>query len=153
MPVDERISVELHGSPWLRPVVAAAHAVAILVFVFCFGPGWLSLCGGLLLAASASQWWSRSGKGTAASKFDLAADGSCRWHVAGGTISGKLRGDTTALPGLIILRFDQSESRAVRSLVLPRGSMHGEDWRRLQVFLRWGVRFDAAAPTRWAGPS
>jgi hypothetical protein len=150
---DQRISVELRGSPELKIIVAAAHILAAVVLVYTFGSNWISPAGGLLLAVSALVLLPRVGKGVAGSKFSLAADGGCRWQSAGKTIAGRLRPDTTALPGLIILRFDEFETRSAHSLVLLGGALHADDWRRLQVFLRWGVRFDAAAPTPWAGPS
>jgi toxin CptA len=157
MSADERISVELRGSPGLKIVVAAAHVFAAVVVVVTFASSWISLAGILLLAVSALLTLPRVGKNLAGSKFSLAADCSCRLQPDGEagsrSIEGRLRPDTTALPGLIILRFEQSGTRVVHSLVLLRGALDSDDWRRLQVFLRWGVRFDAAAPTPWVGPS
>jgi hypothetical protein len=142
----ERVSVEIHPSNWLYFLLAGAHLVAALILAVTFGFGGVLAGGSLLLVLSAALWWPHIADSTGTSKFDLAADRGVRWHRDQHTIHGTLRRDTTALPGLIILRFDENDGGRVRSLVLLPGVLRGDDWRALQVFLRWGVRFDAAVP-------
>ncbi len=140
----ERVSVEVFASRWLYLLLAGAHLAAALILAITFGLGWALMAGSLLLGMSFGLCWPRLADSGGAAKIDLAADRGVRWHRGQHTIHGTLRRDTTALPGLIILRFDENDNGAVRSLVLLPASMRGDDWRSLQVFLRWGVRFDAA---------
>jgi toxin CptA len=153
MQADERISVELRGSRWLRPVLAAAHVIAAAALAVSLGPGWLLWCGIAQIAVSALVVLPRAGNHGVASRLELAADGSCRWLRPEGEIRGRLRPDTTALPGLIVLRFDETGHRRPRALVLFPASLGSGEWRRLQVFLRWAVRFDAAASILSRGPT
>jgi toxin CptA len=153
MQAGDRISVELHGSRWLRPALAAAHVIAVAALAASLGPGWLLWGGVALIAVSALIVLPRARDVGVDSRLELAADGSCRWLRREGVVSGRLRPDTTALPGLIVLRFDETGRRRPRALVLFPASLGTGDWRRLQVFLRWAVRFDAAASILSAGPT
>jgi toxin CptA len=142
---EEIISFEFRASRWLLPLLIAAHALTALILMLALPWSW-QLGGACLLLAANAVWliWRRD-RTSAVARFELAADGDCRLQQKEHTEIGRLRTDTAALPWLIVLRFDLEAYRGVRSLILFPGSLHGDDWRRLQVFLRWGVRFTAAA--------
>jgi hypothetical protein len=111
----------------------------------------------VLLAAAAALTFRKLDAPARGDGFELEADASCKWRRSPKTgyqdLAGTLRTDTTALSGLIVLRFGESGTRKIHSLILTPRCLHPDDWRRLQVFLRWGVRFDAAAGAPSAGRS
>ncbi len=142
---EEVISFEFRASRRLLPLLIAAHAISALILILGLPWTWLPVCACLLLAANAVWLMLRRERASAATRFEISADGDCRCLQAGHIEAGRLRTDTAALPCLIVLRIDLDARRGVRSLILFPGAMHGDDWRRLQVFLRWGVRFTGAA--------
>jgi toxin CptA len=148
---EETISFEFRASRRLLPLLIAAHAGTALILMLTLPWPWLPGCACLLLASNAIWLILRRDRVDTVSRFELAADGDCLCLKAGHIEAGRLRTDTAALPWLIVLRFDLDDRRGVRSLILFPGAMRGDDWRRLQVFLRWGVRFTAAAPIPSAG--
>lgn len=149
---DESIAVEIRPTPWLMRMLVIAHAAAAMVLVTALPLGWVLYCACSLLIASTVLLVLRGDPARAITRFELEADSNCRWQQAEQSVEGRLRGDTAALPWLIVLRIDEFGRRSVRSLILFPGSLHRDDWRRLQIFLRWGVRFSAAASIPSAGP-
>lgn len=126
--------------------VIAAHVAAGLSLAAAVGPGAILLCGSLALAASLAWLLVRGLQGLQTSSLTIAADGICRWSAGHGTLEGTLSGDSTALPWLVMLRIAMAGERGSRTLIVCEDSMGRDDWRRLRVFLRWGVRLDGAAP-------
>lgn len=149
----EFIRFEYRASKLVAPTLFAAHALVALLLVAALP--WNAILPGALLCLGASASWfsARRHQVLTNAWVELDADGGCRLENAQANAEGRLRTDTAALPGLIVLRLDIERHRWPLSLIVFPGSMHAEDWRRLQVFLKWGVRFGAsAASTPSAAP-
>jgi hypothetical protein len=142
----ERISVELRPSRRLLLAMTGAHLAAGLVLSLAFEPGLLVICGLLAVAASLAWLVIRGLRQVQAQSLEIVADGTCLVRRRDGLRQWKLRVDSTVLPWLVILRLADPGERRTGSLVLCPDSMAHDDWRRLRVFLRWGVRFVDAAP-------
>jgi hypothetical protein len=135
------------------PALLAAHAMVAIVLAAALPWGSILICAELLLGASAAWLAARRRRAEESVWCELAADGGCRLEYAQSSSEGRLRTDTAALPWLIVLRLDLEARRLPTALILFPGTMHAEDWRHLQVFLKWGVRFGAsAASTPSAAP-
>jgi hypothetical protein len=141
----EKIDVELRPTRVLAPLLIGAHLAVALTLSIAFGFGWLLLPCWLLLAASAAGVVARTSAANSASRLELSAERDCRWQLAERKIEGMLRADTTALSWFIVLRCDLPAQAGVLSLILFPDSLAGDDWRRLSVFLRWGVQFAGAS--------
>jgi hypothetical protein len=134
-------------------VLLVAHALVALLLVATMPLNALLLCALLSLGASAAWLVARRRAVEQGIWIELGADGSSHLDCPQSSADGRLRTDTVALPWLIVLRLDLDGRRWPASLILFPGSMHADDWRRLQVFLKWGVRFGASAvSTRSAAP-
>lgn len=81
----------------------------------------------------------------------LASDAAISLEVGSGSILGvqnrlgawaeyDVLGSTYVMPYLAVLNLRQSDSRAVRRVVILPDSMHPEDFRKLRVWLRWKKR-------------
>jgi hypothetical protein len=142
---DNFVSVELRPANVLLPALVTAHAATALVLALTLP--WNRLLAAVLSLLAANVGWLllRRDPMCAAARFELSGDGNCSWQRAQQIETGRLRTDTIALPWLIVLRFNAAARRSARFLILFPGSMAREDWRRLQVFLKWGVRFSGAA--------
>ena len=150
----DRIRVPFRASRALLLVTLSAHLVAAAGLYLAGAAFWIALCGYACLGASAA-WRIRGAVRNFPSSrvLELAADRSCAITGASAACRGLLRADSIALPWLVVLRIDCTGTRGARSIVLLPDSAGAEDWRRLRVFLRWGVRFAAAAPTPSDGPN
>jgi hypothetical protein len=140
------VSVTPRPSRRLALAVIGAHLAACLSLGAAAGPGLILLAGSFALAASVSWMMLRGLQGIQASSMTINADGTCRWIARDGSFEGRMRGDSTVLPWLVVLRIKVAKERRLRTLVLCGDSTGRDDWRRLRVFLRWGVRFEGAAP-------
>jgi hypothetical protein len=126
-------------------MLLAAHTVVAILLVATL-PWNAVLIGALLLLGASAAWLAVSRRHAVNSAWiELGADGGCRLEDTQSVTEGRLRSDTAALQWLIVLRLDLETRRLPVSLILFPGPMHAEDWRRLQVFLKWGVRFGASA--------
>jgi Membrane-bound toxin component of toxin-antitoxin system len=137
----EKIAVELRPTGVLTPLLTAAHFTAAITLSVTFSMGWPLALGWLLLAASAVWSLRRSRAVNRAGRLELTAERECRWQHGPRKTEGRLRPDTTVFSRLIVLRCDLPNGRGVRSLLLFRDALQSDDWRRLSIFLRWGVRF------------
>ena len=151
--MSDRVRVPFRPSRTLPAAILLAHLLAASGLFLAGVPYWPALAGCAAIGASAAwRIFLAIRRRDLSAVLELSADGSCAITGMPGLSGGTLRADSVALRWLVILRLDGARSRGARSLVLLPDSMGAEDWRRLRVFLRWGVRFAAEGSTPSAGP-
>jgi hypothetical protein len=141
----EFIRFEFRASKLLAPALSAAHILVAVLLATSLPWNALLLFALLLLGASAAWLLARRRLAVNSAWIELGADGGCREGDTKSGKEGRLRSDTAALSWLMVLRLDLEGRSWPASLLVFPGPMHAEDWRRLQVFLRWGVRLSASA--------
>jgi toxin CptA len=151
--MSERVRVPVRASRALPLLLLSAHLLALAGLILSGAPAWFTAVGAMVLATSFFLEVRAVHRTQPAHAIvEITDERAC--VVAGGIreLRGLLRADSIALPWLVILRIDCEGSRRVESVVLMRDSASADDWRRLRVFLRWGVRFGGAAPAPSDGP-
>jgi hypothetical protein len=149
----EFVRFEYRAPGLLAPVLLAVHALVAILLITTL-PWNAILLGALLYLGTSAAWLVAHGRhAVKGAWFELDANGGCRLEDTQFNTEGRLRTDSVALPWLIVLRLDLESHRWPTSLIVFPRSMHAEDWRHLQVFLKWGVRFGvSAASTPSAAP-
>ncbi len=130
--------VETRPSAWTRRLLLAAHMAVCAGLFLADLPALARLAGCIAAAASLGFAWTRPGvprlRGKQDGQMEIWRDGAWRGI--------RLRPDSVALPGLIVLRW--RDGLFGRSLVLPADALDDDDHRRLRAWLRWKARFPRA---------
>ena len=142
---EARIVIQARRSRRLPLIIGCAYFIAAIVLLATPVAGWWMVCALTGLAAGLCWQFALLRRQAISVTLEIGADGACRWHGGRRDCSGILRADSTVCPWLIVLGIDVPQSRRARRLLLLPDSMCAEEWRRLRVFLRWGVRFGAAS--------
>lgn len=126
--------IDTQGSATTRLLLVAVHLAALAALFLASLPGAVRLAGVLLLGASLWATWNR----LVSVRLRARADGQLEiWREAAWK-PVQLRGDSVALPWLIVLRW--REGRRRHSLALPGDALAGDEHRRLRVWLRWKAK-------------
>lgn len=133
------LDLRLRGSTLAGSVLAAGHGLAGVALWLSAMPRLWALLGSVGLAASAAWAWWRAHQPPLAR---LCYDGE-RWTLIGvkqQVWHGELLGSTWCSRWLTLLHF-RLQNRRFLAVPIWRDSLLDDDYRRLQVVLRWQVRF------------
>lgn len=124
-------------------MLAGAHLAAAAVLFALPLPAWANAGLILLLAFSLFHYvrrYARLSAPDAIVAVSLAADGATLFRRDGGQVSGRLSGDSVATPYLSVLNVRPQGARFAQGIVVLPDSLDAESFRRLRVWLRWGVQ-------------
>lgn len=130
------LALRLRCSKLERLWLGAGHSLAALAVGLSAVPMWTKLLLGAMLLASAYTLWRRAGQ----PKYCAIDYDGERWRLIGtDTQHAELLASTWRTRWLTLLHFRLEDGRFV-AVPVWRDSLSQDDWRRLQVVLRWQVR-------------
>jgi len=133
------ITLELRRSRWQAAVLLALAVLASLVALFFPHP--LPLRAALLLLVWSIAFWAWRRLTPPFAGLRLEADGTIQTAATGqGFAPASILPGATVHPWLTVLRLELADGQR-RALLVTKGSVNSDDFRRLRVFLRWRATF------------
>lgn len=127
------VTIEIKPSRRLRAALVFLHLAAIAGVGISL-PGWAPLASAPVLAFSLRRAW----RGVQPAQLTLRRDGSAAiLRVDAQAVECAVMAGSTAFNWLMVWRLRLADTATVRDLVILRDSVSQEDFRRLQVWLRW----------------
>lgn len=140
------VSLDIQPSRRLRAAFVFVHLIAAVALLLMLPVWWNALAILGVLASAAKCWTHRPG-----ARVTLCADGSLEWIVEDGNfVPAEILGNSTCFSHMVILRVKLTGEKRCRSLVLLADSLSDQEFRRLQIWLRWVVPFK---PVAGGGPA